>query len=281
MSDINAAPAGATAFSVRARLVACIELARIQFRTVLSYRVDFIIGVGMLLLQIFMLRVVWTTVYAGRQTVNGVSIDVQLTYLTLATIQFWLFNNSHAEAIPQRIRDGKIAYDLSRPIGFLTQVFAGRVGATIAMLPFAVLALPFAALVGSVTAPASKSALLLYVVSTVVGYAITLFLETSVQLIAFWTLETMGFSLAYRVLAQFFSGALVPLWFMPGWLQDVAQLLPFQATVYGPLSIYVGRAEVNQVVHTIALQIVWLVLLTAFVRAIWLRALHRVVVQGG
>lgn len=271
----------------RERLRAYVAIGRIRFRTVLVYRSDFVIALIVLLLQIFALRVLWTAVYDGRESVSGnggagsISLSTQIAYATLAALQFWLFNSWAASPIPPRIREGKIAIDLSRPIGLLQQGISGSVGATVALLPFALLALPFALLVGGAAAPASPVALVGYIVATVIAYAIATLLTTLTAMIAFWTLETSGFMLSYRVFAQFFAGALVPLWFMPDWMRAVAEVLPFQATTYAPVAIYLGQIDGTAVWTTIGSQLVWVLVLWVLLRLVWARALRRVVVQGG
>lgn len=277
----------ATRPGFRQRFGAYAAVGRMRFQTVLVYRSDFVIALVVLLLQIFALRVLWTAVYDGRENVAGngdagqIGLSTQIAYATLAALQFWLFNSWAASPIPQRIREGKIAIDLSRPIGLLQQGIAGSVGATIALVPFAVLALPFALLVGRAAAPASGSALVGYVLATLVAYAIATLLTTLTAMIGFWTLETGGFILSYRVFAQFFAGALVPLWFMPDWMRAVAEVLPFQATTYAPVAIYLGQVDGSAIWTTIGLQLVWVGVLWLLLRLVWSRALRRVVVQGG
>lgn len=272
---------------LRQRVRAYLAVGRMQFRTVLVYRSDFLIAMVVLLLQIFALRVLWTAVYDGRESVAGngdagqIALSTQIAYATLAALQFWLFNSWAGSPIPARIREGKIAIDLSRPIGLLQQGISGSVGATVALVPFAVLALPFAMLVGGAAEPASFTALIGYVVAMVVAYAIATLLTTLTSMISFWTLETSGFILSYRVFAQFFAGALVPLWFMPDWMRAVAEVLPFQATTYAPVAIYLGQIEGTAVWMAIGLQVFWVAVLWLLLRLVWSRALRRVVVQGG
>lgn len=269
------------------RLRAYMEVSRIQLRTVLVYRADFAIGLIVLLLQIFALRVVWTSVYASRPAVHGaggvgeVSLSTQIAYVTLAAIQFWLFNTWGRYSLEERIREGKVAIDLARPVGLLQQVLASQFGATAAMVPFALLALPLALLIGGAAAPASAVAAVAYAASMAGAFAIATMLNTLVSMIAFWTLEITGFGLAYRVFAQFLSGSLVPLWFMPNWLRIVAQIMPFQATTYSPLAIYLGQIHGSGIWSALLIQGVWVLALWLLLRVIWWRALRRVVVQGG
>jgi ABC-type uncharacterized transport system permease subunit len=279
-----ASPTGRLGWS--ARIAAYRELGRIQFWTLLAYRADFVFGVGVLLLQIFLFRVVWTSVYADRAEIEGsggagsISLSVQIAYATLAAIQFWLFN-PWANQLARRVYDGKIAIDLSRPVGLIQQAVSGQVGVTLALLPFALVALPFAVFLGGMARPASFGALGGYLLATAFAYVVNLLLTTLVGMMAFWTMEISGPTAIYRLVAQVMSGAIAPLWFMPDWLRLVAQALPFQATTYTPVAIYLGKLHGSQLWAALAIQLLWAVGLWLLLRLVWSRALHRVVVQGG
>jgi len=260
------------------RYLAC---ARMQFATVLTYRTDYLLTAVLLLVQVYLLRVVWTAVYADRGVANGIAVHTVIAYATLATVQYTLFSPWRFSQIPQRVREGKVAMDLLRPVGFCGQMLAAQVGGTAALAPFLLLALPFALLVGGAAAPPSAGAAVAYVVSLALAYAISQLLALLVGMVAFWTVENTGIFMIYRVVAQFLSGALVPLWFMPGPLRVLAQVLPFQATAYTPTATYLGEIHGSGLAVALGVQVLWLGLLAALARLVWFRAVHRVVVQDG
>lgn len=260
------------------RYLAC---ARMQFATVLTYRTDYLLAIVLLLVQVYLLRVVWTAVYADRGVAAGITVHTVIAYATLATVQYTLFSPWRFSQIPQRVREGKVAMDLLRPVGFCGQMIAGQVGGTAAMAPFMLVALPFALAFGGAAAPPSAWAAVAYAVSLVLAYAISQLLALAVGLVAFWTVENTGIFMIYRVVAQFLSGALVPLWFMPGPLRALAQVLPFQATAYVPTATYLGEIHGTGLAEALGVQALWVALLAALTRLVWSRAVHRVVVQGG
>jgi ABC-type uncharacterized transport system permease subunit len=94
-------------------------------------------------------------------------------------------------------------------------------------------------------------------------------------------MEISGIFLIYRMVSQFLSGALLPLWFMSRPLRLVSQVLPFQAVTYTPTAIYLGRLTGTRVLSGVALEAGWVVVLWLATRLVWSRAVHRVVVQGG
>ena len=252
-----------------------------QFATVLTYRTDYLLTAVLLLVQVYLLRVVWTAVYADRGVADGITVHTMIAYATLATVQYTLFSPWRFSQIPERVREGKVAMDLLRPVGFCGQMLAAQVGGTAALASFMVLALPFALLVGGATAPPSAGAAVAYAVSLLLAYAISQLLALLVGMVAFWTVENTGIFMIYRVAAQFLSGALVPLWFMPTPLRVLAQVLPFQATAYTPTATYLGEIHGSGLAVALGVQALWVGLLTALARLVWSRAVHRVVVQGG
>ncbi|OIV37681.1 hypothetical protein BIV57_09760 [Mangrovactinospora gilvigrisea] len=258
-------------------------IARVLSRTVMAYRSNFLVGSLGLLMQVFLLRVVWTSVFPsdGRTTTGGhaVTLGAQIAYSTLATVQFSLFSPWQVSMVPQRVRDGTVAVDLARPVGFNGQMFFGQVGFTLGNAPFALLALPFAILVGGAQPPSSAGTAGLYALSLLGGYLISLLLGSLMGMVAFWTLEIQGILMVYRMLSQFLAGALVPLWFMPGWLRGISQWLPFQGTTYTPIAVYLG--QLGGALRAIGVQAVWVLVLWLLLRLVWSRALRRVTVQGG
>ena len=64
-----------------------VALARMQARTAMLHRTDYAIGLLRVLLQIFLLRVVWTALYAGRPVVDGVALSTTVGYAVLSSLQ--------------------------------------------------------------------------------------------------------------------------------------------------------------------------------------------------
>lgn len=262
-------------------------ITRIQARAQLVYRGNFILGLVGLLLQIYLLKMVWTAVFPASGSMAGASgrsitLATQIAYATLAGLQYWLFNPAMSSLIPDRIRQGTVIVDLVRPVPFTTQVLFSQFGTTLAMAPFAVFALPFAVLVGGMETPDSARAAWVYAVSLALAYLVNVLLSMIVVMGAFWVTEIGGIYFIFRMVSQLLSGALVPLWFMPDWLIEIVRFLPFHATTYTPISLYLGQAgETGDMAAAVGVQVFWIATLWIALRVVWSRALRRVVVQGG
>lgn len=259
-----------------------VKLAQLQFAITYAYRIQVIGFLFSSLLQIFLLKVVWTAVYGGRSSVDGVSLSELITFLTLANLQLLAMQPILVWYLERRIHEGRIGLDLVRPLPFLGQLLAQQLGATIGYLPFLVIAIPFAFILGNLGLPASPVAAGAYLVSLVLGYAVAMLIGLLMGLVAFWTVQTLGIAVIYRFAAQFFGGALIPLFLMPDGLRLLAELLPLQAQVHLPLSIYTGRiTDMEAILRAIGLQLFWIGALALLAWLTWQRARRIVTVYGG
>lgn len=259
-----------------------LKLARLQISVTHAYRWQVIGFLLSSLLQIFLLKVVWTAVYDGRSSVDGVPLVELISFLTIAQLQLLAMQPMMAWYLERRIHEGQIGLDLVRPLPFLGQLLAQQVGATVGYLPFLLVAIPFAFVLGNLAPPVSPTATVVYLVSVLLGYAVAMLIGLLMGLVAFWTVQTLGVAVIYRFAAQFFGGALIPLFLMPDGLRIVAELLPFQAQAHIPLSIYTGRiTEPAAIAGAIGLQLFWVVALALLAGLTWRRARRIVTVYGG
>jgi ABC-type uncharacterized transport system permease subunit len=262
-------------------LPAYLQIANLWLQTAYTYRVSLAMELVGVLLKIFLLKVVWSAVYAGRAAVDGVELHQVISFITLANLQMWLIYPMLAWHIQERIREGQIALDLARPVPFLGQLLANQLGTTAAFAPFVLVAVPLALLAGGMQPPASPTAAMLYLVSMALAYMITALMGMLMGLVAFWTLQARGVQAIYEFVSQFFAGALVPLWFFPPALRQAANWLPFQAQAFIPLSLYMGQVPAQGIAGALGLQLVWVAVLFGMAWLVWQRAMRRVIIQGG
>jgi ABC-2 type transport system permease protein len=246
-----------------------------------AYRFNVLLQLVGLLLQIFLLRAFWTAIYENRVSVDGVDLATLLTYLTVANLQLWIVFPEGGEILQRRVREGKVALDLARPVSLVGQLISQQVGFTAGLLPLLLAVTPLALVVGVLRPPDTLEAAAAYVVSLVFSYAVIVLIGLLLGMVSFWTMETTGMWAIYRFANLFFAGGLVPLWLFPEPLRTIAGLLPFQTQANIPVSIYIGRLIGVDTLRALLIQCVWIVLLAVLVRFVWSKAMRRVVIQGG
>lgn len=250
-------------------------------RRVYIYRFNSIFSIFLTGVTIYLLTVVWTSAYAGRTEVGGIAIGQLLTYLTITNLQVRFLTPEIDEEIRERIREGQIAFDLNRPTAYPGMLMASAAGAMTGRLPMLLIGLPVALVAGELGAPDSVASGFAYAASLVLAWIIAVELNLVIGLVSFWTLELTGFQAMYRLIGNFATGALIPLWFMPDLVRIIVQLLPFQAMAFLPVSIYVGEPATGHILSALGVQILWIALLVLGIRWIWHRAFSHAVIQGG
>lgn len=260
-----------------------LKLMRVELQTMLSYRAAFIIWAVGALLRSYFLFLFWVAVYRSRQIVGGIPISVMITYATLSTIQsnYFLYGSPRRWRLQERIREGNIVIDLLRPYHFLLAMFAGDLGEMLASVPLLGATLIFAFFMGAMHLPATFGAGIAYLLSLFLGFILNFLVTTIISLVAFWTFELSGIDWMSNLLISFLSGALIPLWFLPAFLQQLVGFLPFTGIVYFPVAIYVGEIKGQALWLSFVNQMFWSVVLILLALWIWKSAQHKLVVQGG
>lgn len=256
------------------------DIFRLAVRRSYAYRMWLYLGVLQIFLQLLLLRAVWQAVYGDRGSVDGISIDTMVTYLTVVGLINFSIYPGIADEIHRRIDQGMVAVDLVRPVGFVRQMLSIELGNSAGRWLLLIVVIPGLMLVGSLALPSSAT-LAIFLLSMVLAFAVSVLIFLLVGLSGFWLINIAGMRAMVGLASNFLAGSMVPVWFMPGWLRTAVEMLPFQAIAFLPASIWVERATGNEVWRAIGLQLFWLAALGIASAWVWKRAQRRVVVQGG
>jgi ABC-2 type transport system permease protein len=258
------------------------SLVGVGWRSALVLRGEVVVGTIALLARVVLVVLVWRAVYGDREAVDGVTREAAVAYAVLGAVLNSILNPFQRTTLERRVRTGQVAIDMLRPVPLIPQTLAQQIGTTASAAPRAIAALLLGLALGALAPPAGGVlGWIAVVVSVSAGVAIALVANLIVSMTSFWTTDVGGAMLIYRTVVQFASGSLIPLWFMPDWLRAGLELLPFQAQVFVPLSIYFGETSGWDAVGAIAGQLAWIAGLGLVAHLVWRRAERRVVVHGG
>ncbi len=257
-----------------------VEFARKAFAREATYRMEVLTEIGSLVLRVYILRSLWTALYAQNAAPINLPLHSMITYATIAMLMSLILEVDGTRLIREKVREGTIATDLMKPISVPLYFFSDGLGQTVL---HAVLVIPslFCALLLvriDVPPPATFAA---FLVAFAVGYGVNFFLNFLMNSIAFWTLETFAAQLIVRWASDLLSGQIIPLTLFPGIVGRIVFALPFAAIYSTPLLIYVGVIPPEQWGPSIAAQLAWLVVFAAAASLVWRAASNRVVIQGG
>lgn len=256
-------------------------LARATARAVLTYRFNLLLGMGAVLMQLVALLAVWRVVLAESPSVNGFTWPQMRAYLLVAFAAGTVISVLGDFRMAFRILDGDVALDLAKPIDYQKARFAEALGGLwIEVLIIGLVLSITMTVVGGVDMPAG-SALALFALSMLLLVPLKFLIVYVSTLACFWTQNFMGVQWARIAVVNLFSGALIPLVYLPGWLATAAQWSPFAGLTSTPALIFLGRVDVPQGLVLVAVQLGWVLALWFGARLIWRVAVRRLTINGG
>jgi ABC-2 type transport system permease protein len=265
---------------VTIRPAAYVEFAKKAFAREATYRMEVFTNVAGLLVRLYLMKAVWTSLYSQNAAPAGVPLHAILTYTVIALLMSLILELDPTRLIRDRVREGSIATDLMKPINLLLYFFSDGFGQMLLHAILIVPALALALFIVHIDVPPPLT-LLAFAVSFTLGYIVNFLLNFLMNAVAFWTLETFALQLIVRWISDLLGGQIVPLIFFPGALQKIVLALPFAAVYSTPLLIYVGTIPPAQYLAAFGLQLLWGTAFAGFAVLIWRGALRRLVVQGG
>src|SRR5579884_2356311 len=233
-----------------------------------TYRMEVFTNVASLLVRLYLMKTVWTALYAQNAAPAGVPLHAVITYTTVALLMSLVLEIDGTRAIREKIREGTIATDLMKPISLPLYFFSDGVGMTLLHALLIVPALIASLLIVHVDVP-PPHVLAAFALSFLLGYLVNFLLNFLMNCVAFWTLETFAIQLMVRWVSDLLSGQIVPLIFFPGVWQKVVLALPFAAIYSTPLLIYLGTIPPSGYLAAMAAQAGWGVAFALLSALVW------------
>lgn len=130
-------------------------------------------------------------------------------------------------------------------------------------------------------APASIAAFILFLVTLILGTLLAIGIAMLIYVIMFYTTSSKGLFNVYSVIAEFFAGSVVPIPFMPEWLQNICYILPFRLSIDLPYRVYTGNISINAALISVIIQVIWLTIIVIVGNFLINNAAKKLVIQGG
>jgi ABC-2 type transport system permease protein len=187
-----------------------------------------------------------------------------------------------ANTLGDEIRDGSVAMHLIRPFSFRLYLLSSMLGENSyqTIKNFVPVFITGCILAGFPLPPSALYAVL-FAALLVLGIYLMFQLIFISALLAFWTQATWFLSWYVRAGVFFFGGAIVPLWFYPQVLQNISRYLPFRYITFEAIDFYLGKAPLSQAGASLAMAVLWCLLLSAFSQALWTLARRKLTINGG
>lgn len=245
-----------------------------------AYVGNFLAGSMSIVLFMFIFAQLWRVAYGstGSETIAGLTYSDVLWYLLLAEV-IELSKPRLAQGIAQTVRDGSIAYQLTKPYNFL--VYQCSVGLGDSALKVVINALVGGAVIWSMAGPPPDPRWWPLVLLLVLGAWLIYFCFTAlIGLAAFVTEEVRAFEWIYQKLIFILGGFLIPLDLYPEWLQPLAKSTPFAQAIYGPARFFVDPSWARFGGAFLG-QWLWLAVLLGLLAFCYRQSTQRLAINGG
>ncbi|WP_335987397.1 ABC transporter permease [Glycomyces sp. MUSA5-2] len=252
----------------------------IAFKRRLAYKTQWLVGLvlggGAMLVSMAM----WRELLSGG-ALSGYDWDAMRAYVIIGFITATMVFGAADWQIADRILDGHVAIDLTKPVDFQRARAAEYIGSMCSTVPTVVLGVAGAWLLFDPPGPVSVTAGILTGVSLVLVFPLAFGITYLTVLVCFWTKRYLGVMWLREALLGFFSGMMIPLAFMPSWLQAVAWALPFPHFTTTPSAIYLGHVDTAGALGLLAAEAAWAAGMWFGARLIFNQAVKKVTVHGG
>jgi ABC-2 type transport system permease protein len=271
---VNVAAAG------RFRLEPYLEFAKKAISREATYRFDVFTSIGSFAVRVYLLRMVWTALYAHNAAPGDLPLHAIITYSTIALLMGLVLDIDQTRILHDKLHDGSIATDFMKPINVPLYLFSDGTGEVLFHAFLMIPALLISLLLVHIDVP-PPAVLAAFGLSFFLGYFVGFLINFILNCVAFWTLEISAVQLILTWVTDLLGGGIIPLVLFPVALQNAIFALPFAAMFSTPLLIYIGQIPPSRYVEAFGSQLVWLLVLAVVASITWRAGARRVIVQGG
>lgn len=245
------------------------------------YRFDHYMGIFSTCLQVFIFWSIYKTLYGGAGDVDGITMAMVTTnfIMSLGLRSAFSINEYY---LPSRISNGSIGNELLKPINFKGIMLAEDFGNICFKLIFQFIpALLIAIFTVGMLKPVSIFAFVCFIISAILGFFVLWCISFLVQTTSFWIINVWSIITIKNVFINVLSGSMLPLWFMPDWMQGVIKFTPFSSIYFTPVQIYLGEISGMGILISFMKQCLWILFLYSIGEFLWKKGIKKLVVQGG
>lgn len=241
-----------------------------------QYRANLIMYLAYWMVSPIIYLAVWTTIANTQGSVSGITAgDFAAYYLTLLPVDI-LTSSITIHVLAYKIQDGTISNELLQPVHpILTNVFVNNIAFKALQLMFFIPIWLMLLFLFHPTLTYTWSSLVLGIPALVLGLLIRFLMDSTLTLVAFWTTRVWALSELDVAVSSLLNGAFVPLALLPGWVQLIAQILPYQLGMSFPVLLLLNQLPPERIALNFALDFVWLIVLYLGFRWVWNKAIKQ------
>lgn len=228
------------------------------------------------------------TVFLNNTSNQTMTISQMSTYIWLQQGLFMLYNIwSIDNKILEQIKDGSISMELIKPVELYKIWHAKTLGRKIAlgilrMIPIIVICTILPLGTYGFSFPVSFKAGILFAVTLILSVFLVMAYIMLIYVAVIFAKSQRGIKMVFQLVAEFFSGVVIPLAFMPDYIVNILKFTPFYYMQNLPFNIYIGLVtDEKEIIFSIIVQSLWIIALTIFGKIMLNKKIKRIEIQGG
>lgn len=262
------------------------EVIKIYFKVMFQYRWTFAMTLFVQPILLFINIALFKSIYAYNDTaiIKGYGFEQMVWYYTAYYVVLSFVWNGITSDISESILSGDLAIALLKPISFF-QYFLGSAVASRAvamlvdflpgMIIYSLILFP-----SFITLKSFLSFIVIAILAFFLNYVFAFLLGMSAMIIK----NNSSILAMKEVFIAIVGGGLIPLEFMPGWLNNIFDFLPFKYIIYWPIQFFLNRIEgntFNALLKIGLIQLIWIAFFYIAIRVLWKSLVKRFCAAGG
>ena len=260
-------------------LAAYPTLLRVGFAGAVAYRAEMLVWMLTMTMP-FVSLALWSAV-AADAPVGRFDQKSFVAYFLATVVVRQLTGSWIVWELIQEIKSGALSSRLLKPIHPLVVYSAENLSAVPLRALFATPVALIAIASGGAALPRQPYVVAAFLLSLFGAWAITFFVMTIVGCLSFFIESSASILEVWLSLFMVLSGYLVPLELFPGWVRDVADVLPFRYMLGFPVEILIGMSNDAAIARGLAMQLGYGCASAVLALALWRAGVRRFGAFGG
>ena len=223
---------------------------------------------------------VWTAA-AGDGEVGGIQGSMFVAYYLVLILVNQLTYSQTNWTVGDIIREGMLNHWLIRPLSPFYQILSSEIAGKVVYLVFTI---PIVTILMVLLKPSfsfSAGQFFIFWLALLLAWALRFLWGLWIALLAFWATRADALLALQDSLIFIFSGMIAPVAILPGFLQKLAEFLPFRYMVGFPVEILTANLTTQQIQMGLIIQSLWLMFTAILCWLIYKKGLVRYSAIGG
>ncbi len=250
---------------------------RIAFKNSFAYRSSVFMNLFGSVISIVAQLALWVYIFRN----NSDMLNYMMAYVVISRVLGILFTNNITDQLGAKIISGDFVTELIKPINLVYTLWSSSFGTICAGMVNQCTLLIIVFLPVLIKVKITILSFALFILVSILGLILSNILYVLIGYLAFVVIETWPYKRLLDDTIRLLSGAVIPIAFFPGWLENVVKCFPFHFIYSFPLRILLNKVSIVEMVSSLVMMILWIFMLLFLLVKIYKWSVKYCIVQGG